>query len=262
VTNHTTPPTGRAERANDTYFDSLAIMFEQFTSTWDQADPRFTDWLTANLPARAENAVDLGCGAGRHTLLLAHRCRRVLAVDLSAGMLRIARASRPAANVDYQRRGVLEVSPEVFGRYDIVLSVHTLHHVGDPQTVLPHVRSLVAAGGVAVLADIINPGRWTESKFHIDRAFDTAHQLYQLVGDADDAADVLLLLLHPDWLAMTATDTPLTREQFDRHYGRALPGTEFTDLGPLMRGAVWRAPGHRVTGGAAVRPGEHQHTGL
>jgi 2-polyprenyl-3-methyl-5-hydroxy-6-metoxy-1,4-benzoquinol methylase len=270
VINDSTPSAPRAEPAADAYFDSLAILFEQFTTAWDQADPRFTGWLTANLPAAAQTAVDLGCGGGRHTSLLADRCQRVLAVDVSEGMLRLARAARPAANVDYQRRGVLDVSAGTDGRFDVVLSVHTLHHVGDPTVVLPHVRSLAAPGGTAILADIINPGRWTDPAFHVERAFDTARQLYQLRAEAghaadaaEDAADVLRLLLHPDWLAMTATDTPLTGEAFHRHYGRVFPGAEFTELGPLMCGMVWHAPGHRLNAsGPAGRPGEHRHVGL
>jgi len=194
---------------------------------------------------------------------LAERCERVLAVDVAEGMLRVARSTRPAPNIDYQRRGVLDVTREVDGRFDVVLSVHTVHHAGDPRVVLPHVRSLVAPGGIAILADIVNPGRWSDPAFHVERAFETARQLYQLGGDAEDAADVLRLLLHPDWLAMTATDTPLTREEFHRHCSRVFPGVEFADLGPLMCGSVWHAPGRRLTGGGpAGCPAEHRHTGL
>jgi 2-polyprenyl-3-methyl-5-hydroxy-6-metoxy-1,4-benzoquinol methylase len=263
VTDHTTPRAAdRVDAAAETSFDSLSILFEQFTAAWDQADPRFTDWLTTHLPLKAESGADLGCGGGRHTLLLAGRCTRVLAVDVSEGMLRVARASRPAPNIDYQRCGVLDVSPEADGRFDVVLSVHTLHHVGDTTVVLPHVRSLVAPGGAAILADIINPGRWTEQAFHVDRAFDTARQLYQLGGDAEDAADVLRLLLHPNWLAMTALDTPLTAEAFRRHYGRVFPGVKFTEFGPFMAGVVWHAPGHRLTDGPTGRAAEHRHAGL
>jgi len=224
-------------------FESLADLFERFTSTWDEADGRFTDWLTAHLPTGGQTAVDLGCGAGRHTILLAERYPRVLAVDIADRMLRIARNIRPAPGVDYQRRSVLDVTPETDGRFDVVLSVHTLHHVGHPALVLPHVRSLVAPGGTAILADIIDPGGWTEPQFHIDRAFANARLIYQLTDRADDAASMLRLLLHPHWLAMTTTDIPLTGEQFQQHYSRVFPGVQFNDdLNPIMRGAVWRAP--------------------
>jgi len=224
-------------------FDSLAGLFDRFTAVWDAIDGRFTDWLTAHLPAGGQSAVDLGCGAGRHTVLLAERYPRVLAVDIAEEMLHIARTTRSAAGVDYERRGALDVDPGTDGRFDVVLSVHTLHHVGRPEVVLPHVRSLVAPGGVAVLADIIDPGGWTDPEFHLDRAFADARLIYQLTGSPEDAASILRLLLHPDWLAMTGTDIPLTRDQFHQQYEQVFSGAQFADdLNPIMCGAVWHAP--------------------
>jgi 2-polyprenyl-3-methyl-5-hydroxy-6-metoxy-1,4-benzoquinol methylase len=55
----------------------------------------------------------------------------VLAVDVSDRMLEIARTERARANVHYRRRGVLDVTRED-GPFDVVLSVHALHHVGAP----------------------------------------------------------------------------------------------------------------------------------
>jgi len=52
--------------------------------------------LAANLPRHGQTALDLGCGAGRHTVLLAERYRQVLAVDIADRMLHIARGMRPA----------------------------------------------------------------------------------------------------------------------------------------------------------------------
>jgi len=235
------------------YFDSgaLAELFDRCTRLWDGVDDRFTNWVLASLPDDGgQTAVDLGCGAGRHTVLLAGRYQRVLAVDIAEQMLRIARSSRPHPAVDYQRRGVLDVTAEADGQFDLVLSVHTLHHVGDPALVLPHVRSLLAPGGTLVVADIVDPGWWATRDFHVNRAFAEARLIYQRTSHGVDAADLRQLLLHPRWLLMAAADTPLTREGFHAEYGRVFPGVRFTDdLHPLMGGAVWHAPGGRRRGG-------------
>src|ERR671913_58513 len=145
--------------ATTPYFDSFSELFDRFTRIWDGISTDFDDWLRAVLPARARTAVDLGCGAGRHSPLLADRADRVLAVDVSDRMLAVARAERAWPGLDYQHRGVLDVSPAE-GPFDAVLSVHALHHVGDPAVVLPHVRSLAAPGGTVVVADIVDPGGW------------------------------------------------------------------------------------------------------
>lgn len=225
------------------YFDAFPELFDRFTRTWDGISSAFDEWVLAALPERAGSAVDLGCGAGRHSVLLAERAERVLAVDVAERMLAVARAERARDNVSYQHRGVLDVS-SVEGPFDVVLSVHTLHHVGDPATVLPHVRSLVAPGGTVVLADIVDPGGWRTRDFHLDRAFGDARVVHQLTGDGDAAADVLRLLLHPRWLELTVADTPLSREAFHRAYGEVFPGAVFADdLNPVMCGLVWTAPG-------------------
>ncbi len=224
-------------------FDAVADLFDRFAAVWDGVDTTFSDWVTGNLPEHGRSALDLGCGAGRHTVLLADRFDQVLAVDTAEGMLQIARRDRARPNISYQQADVLAVTPPPAGPFDLVLSVHTLHHVGDPDLVLPHVRSLVAPGGTAILADIINPGSWTDPQFHLDRAFSDARGAYHLTGDRQAAITVLDLLLHPRWLDTAGADTPLTRPQFHQHYAAAFPGAAIIDdLHPLMAGAVWHNP--------------------
>ncbi len=230
--------------APGTDFDSFPALFDKFTSVWDSTDQSFARWLAAQLPARpgqVGQAVDLGCGAGRYSLLLAAHYAQVLAVDLSGPMLAIAEATRSRPNITYQHADVLDIDPGRHGRFDAVVSVNTLHHAGPPDIVLPRVRSLVAPGGVAVVVDMIDPGRWTDPGFHLDRAFTDARAAYEATGRCDAATDVLNLLLHPHWLRMAAADTPLARDQFHHHYSQVFPGAQIVDgLHPLMGAAVWR----------------------
>ena len=224
------------------YFDDFPELFDRFTRIWDGISAAFDQWVLDALPAAAGAAVDLGCGAGRHSVLLADRAERVLAVDVSERMLAVARAERSRPNVDYRQRGVLDVTA-ADGPFDVVLSVHTLFHVGDPLEVLPHVRSLLRPGGTLVVADIVDPGGWRTPEFHQERAWGDARLVHQLTGDPDAAADVLRLLLHPRWLELTERDVPLGREEFHKIYGDAFPGARFTDdLSPVMCGLSWTAP--------------------
>jgi len=66
------------------------------------------------------------------------------------------------------------------------------------------VRSLVAPGSTLVVADIVDPGRWTSQDFHVNRALAEARMIYDRTSGAVDAADLLRLLLHPQWLEMAA----------------------------------------------------------
>lgn len=220
-------------------YDDFPDLFDRFTAVWDGMSGEFSDWVSAALPGRARAGVDLGCGAGRHSVLLAERLDRVLAVDTSARMLEVARCTRDRPGISYRQQGVLETA----GSYDVVLSVHALHHVGPPEAVLPHVRSLVAPGGTAILADIVDPGGWPTPEFHQNRAWDSARLVHEATGDVDAAVDVLRLLLHPRWISLARADVPLTRERFHRAYGEVFGGAVFHDgFGPLICSLVWTAP--------------------
>lgn len=227
-------------------FDGLASRFEAFADLWDGLSDQFTDWLNTSLPdppARTGGRVlDLGCGYGRHTVRLAERYDQVVGVDVSAEMLLIARRTRSRPNIDYRQQDALDLNPALVGQFDVVFSGFTLHHLGDPDVVLPAVRSLVAPGGALIVADMINPGGWHTQTFHRDRAFTAARVAYDATADREAAQTTLDLLLDEEWLSMVLAADPLSIEGFRHHYGAVLPGVTVTELDPLMAGAVWRNP--------------------
>lgn len=88
-------------------------------STWDEAaaSDRVDEYVGDPATARAEleglfgrlgadprggTCVEVGCGPGRMTAVLAERFDRVVAVDVSEGMLERARAAVKAPNVDFR----------------------------------------------------------------------------------------------------------------------------------------------------------------
>ncbi|HMA47554.1 MAG TPA: class I SAM-dependent methyltransferase [Frankiaceae bacterium] len=201
-------------------------------------------WLRAALPDRVGRAVDLGAGTGRYTTPLADRAGEVLAVDISAQVLDVARAERHRPNVSYQHRSLLEVTPERDGRFDLVVSVNTIHHLRDHDRVLPHVRSLLAPGGTALLADIVAPSPgWASPWWHRRFALREAGRTLARRRSPADALVVLRLRTHPRWLDHVTTNIPLSRQEFHRRYAEAFPGARFTDdIHPIMCAMTWTAP--------------------
>jgi SAM-dependent methyltransferase len=224
------------------YFDELAELFQRFA-----ADTYFIlgDWVEAHVPLHGTRAVDLGCGSGRFVGLLAERYDQVLAVDIAAREIELAKAAHPQPNITYQVRSMLDVDPERDGRFDLVFSVNAIHHLRDHDRVLPHVRSLVADGGQAVLVDIVDPhGRWGTREWQIELAFRVAEESYRNRSrDHNVAADVLRLMLHPVWLEQAANDPPLSRPEFHAAYNAVFPGAEITDdLEEVIAAMHWSDP--------------------
>jgi SAM-dependent methyltransferase len=200
-------------------------------------------YLERVLPERGERAVDLGCGTGRHAAMLAGRYREVLGVDLSEPMLEIARARHGAAGVRLVRRDLRDLRPERVGRFDLVLSAHTLHHVGDLDATLDRIRELVAPGGRAVLVDNVAarpavPRRW----FVAEAVRALGLDLVLRRRPPGEALELFRLSTHPAWLDHVTTDRFLSPAEFDIRYGRALPGARCTDL-YRARALCWDAPG-------------------
>jgi cyclopropane fatty-acyl-phospholipid synthase-like methyltransferase len=85
----------------EVFFDGHAPRYMDEAFTRDTL--REVDFLEEllGLPRGAE-ILDLGCGTGRHSIELARRGYRVTGVDLSQGMLDVARQTAPAAGVEVQ----------------------------------------------------------------------------------------------------------------------------------------------------------------
>lgn len=100
--------TGRSDRIRSTvgYYRAVAPHIERELT--DRSDRTF--WARVAEEHSAAEVLEVGCGTGRVTRLLAQRVRRVVAVDLSPDMLRRARRRFSAGGpVDLIRADVLDL---------------------------------------------------------------------------------------------------------------------------------------------------------
>ncbi|WP_135534219.1 class I SAM-dependent methyltransferase [Halostella pelagica] len=79
---------------------------------------------------RSEVALDLGCGNGRHAELLAAHTDRVLACDISRGLLATARSRLSERNIDADLlQGDASAVPLATDSVSLAVYVATLHHL-------------------------------------------------------------------------------------------------------------------------------------
>lgn len=132
-------------------FDRIALL----TGRHGDAADLYQERIARRLPARVENALEIGCGGGAFTRLLASRAGRVLAVDLSPEMIRAARArTADCRNVEFHLGDVMLMELPSEG-FDCVVSIATLHHLPLEQAVEKMKRAL-RPGGVLVIHDLIS----------------------------------------------------------------------------------------------------------
>jgi SAM-dependent methyltransferase len=133
-------------------FDRIALLE---SGEWDH-NVHYHRYLLSQVPERCRHALEIGCGAGEFSRLLAARAASVLAVDLSPRMIRLARErSALHPNVAFVNADALTCEfPE--GHFDCVASVATLHHLPAADILRKIVKAL-KPGGVFVALDLYRP---------------------------------------------------------------------------------------------------------
>ncbi|MCF2531670.1 class I SAM-dependent methyltransferase [Yinghuangia soli] len=224
----------RGGYADPQSFDAFAGDYDRYS---DLHDP-LGEWLSgrvAELAPAGGRALDAGCGSGRHAQALADTYDEVLAADLSRSLIETARLRRPHARVRYEALDLHHVADDT--GFDLVVSLAALHHVPDLDKALEHLRGLVRPGGTAILVDNVaarpTPPRWA---YVTGAAYELPRDIARL--GRRDAWWLYRFRTSRPWLAHLLSDRYLTRTQFERHYGAAFPGAEFTDLG-FAHAMVW-----------------------
>src|SRR5262245_11876643 len=94
-------------------FDRIALLSERYGGP----DDTYHTYLIGRLPLHCENVLEIGCGTGSFTRLMAKRARNVTAVDLSPQMIRLAQQqSTGYSNIQYVVSDVqrLDLKPASF----------------------------------------------------------------------------------------------------------------------------------------------------
>jgi ubiquinone/menaquinone biosynthesis C-methylase UbiE len=131
-------------------FDRIALLSEAHPG----AGNFYHRYLLGLLPPHCENALEIGCGTGEFTRLLAPRARSVIAVDLSPQMIRLAQQqSATCSNIEYLTGDVMQLTLPGES-FDCVVSIATLHHLPLNQA-LPKMKDALKPGGVLIIHDLI-----------------------------------------------------------------------------------------------------------
>lgn len=161
--------------------DGLAQSLAYARADFSAVNGRFVADLLAEFPdVRAARAVDLGCGPADIPLRLADAApgARVLAVDASLAMLRLARDAITGRRLAHRIALVcarLPYLPLPAASFDAVISNSLLHHLPDPAVLWREARRLGRPGAALFVMDLFRPDSVAEARAIVEAA----------AGDAD-----------------------------------------------------------------------------
>lgn len=193
-------------------------------------------FLLNQLPHRIGEALDLGCGTGDFSRLLAARADRVLGLDLSPGMVSAA-STRSAgfANLEFQNADALKwKSPPA--RFDCVAAIATLHHLPMGE-VVARMKQALRPGGSMLILDLYRVETLTD--FLTAAAGVPLHLALRLAhtGFAKPPREI-----RDAWDAHGRTDRYPTIEEVGRICDSMLPGAKVRRHLLWRYSLVWRAP--------------------
>lgn len=98
--------------------------------------------------------LEIGCGTGKNTLLLAKVGKEVTAVDFSAGMIAQAKAKITALNVTFKVADITQPWPTADAAFDLITCSLILEHVADLDFIFAEASRSLAAGGRLFISEL------------------------------------------------------------------------------------------------------------
>ncbi|MEV0303080.1 class I SAM-dependent methyltransferase [Streptomyces prasinus] len=145
------------------YWDAAADTFDDEPDHGLTAEHTHTAWatrLTSWLPATPVSVLDVGCGTGSLSKLLAEAGHHVTGVDLAPKMIEQAQEKLRAAGLEGRFLvGDAANPPTGDERFDVLLSRHLVWTLPDPQAALREWTARLRPGGLLIMVE----GRWREA---------------------------------------------------------------------------------------------------
>ncbi|MFH8617294.1 class I SAM-dependent methyltransferase [Streptomyces sp. NPDC017979] len=145
------------------YWDAVASVFDDEPDHGLRVDHTRAAWarlLRSCMPTDPVDVLDIGCGTGSMSALLAEAGHRVTGVDLAPRMVEQACAKFSGAGLEGRFLvGDAMMPPTGEQRFGAVLSRHLLWTLPDPEAALREWVSRLSPGGRLVLVE----GRWREA---------------------------------------------------------------------------------------------------
>ena len=108
-----------------------------------------------------DTVLECACGTGAISIYIAPKCRRLIATDFAAGMLRqAAKKCRKYENVVFRKADITHLKCKD-GRFDKVVAGNVIHLLPNPEQAMQELARVVKPGGQIIIPTYINMSKGT-----------------------------------------------------------------------------------------------------
>lgn len=143
-------------------FDRIALLSDE---SWNH-NTHYHGYLMSQVPEQCRQILEIGCGTGEFSRLLARRAGQVLAIDLSPQMIRLARArSKLYPNIDFVVGDVMACE-FADNQFDCIATLTTIHHL-PTELILRKIGKALKPGGMFVCLDLYQRSNLADLLFDV-----------------------------------------------------------------------------------------------
>lgn len=143
------------------FWDKISPLYDLFEQVYNGKVYRGTGEKVAEFIEPSDTVLECACGTGAISVSIAPKCRRLIATDFAAGMLRqAAKKCRKFENVVFRRADITHLKCKD-NRFDKVVAGNVIHLLPNPEQALHELERVVKPGGRIIIPTYINMSKGT-----------------------------------------------------------------------------------------------------
>lgn len=143
------------------FWDKISPLYDLFEKVYNGKVYSGTGAKVAEFIEPTDMVLECACGTGAISIYIAQRCRRLIATDFAAGMLRQAeKKCRKFENVVFRKADITHLKYKD-NRFDKVVAGNVIHLLPNPEQALHELERVVKPGGRIIIPTYINMSKGT-----------------------------------------------------------------------------------------------------
>ena len=143
------------------FWDKVSPVYDLFENVYNRKVYNGTGAKVAEMISPSDEILECACGTGAISRYIAPKCKKLVATDLSSGMLRQASGKcRKYGNTVFKKADITNIHCRN-GRFDKVVAGNVIHLLPEPEKALHELVRVTKPGGKIIIPTYINISRKT-----------------------------------------------------------------------------------------------------